>query len=107
MKGNEVILTEIAASPAQQHTSGRPSRILVVDDEPLVRHLTLRVLSDAGYQVDGVAEGAAAWDVLQKKNFDLIITDNNMPKVSGLELIEKVHAAGMALPVIMATAAVP
>jgi CheY-like chemotaxis protein len=79
----------------------------VVDDEPIVRRLNAKMLLDAGYRVDAVEDGAVAWDALQVKKYDLLITDNNMPKVTGVELIEKVRAAGMALPVIMATGALP
>ena len=84
-----------------------PHRILVVDDEPMMRHLNTKMLTDAGYHVDAAEDGAVAWNTLQAKSYDLLITDNNMPKVSGVELIEKVRAAGMALPVIMATGSLP
>jgi DNA-binding response OmpR family regulator len=73
--------------------------ILVVDDDPLIRELNTEILIADGYQVDAAESGAVAWDMLQLNNYDLLITDNNMPKVSGLEL----RAAGMALRVIMAT----
>jgi len=79
----------------------------VVDDEPLMRHLNTKMLVNAGYRVDAAEDGAVAWDTLQFKNYDLLITDNTMPKVTGVELIEKVRAAGMPLRVIMATAALP
>ena len=85
----------------------RAHRILVVDDEPCVRRLNARTLIDAGYHVDDAEDGAAAWDTLQAKSYDLLITDNAMPKVTGLELIKRVRAAGMALPVIMATGTLP
>ena len=84
-----------------------PPRILVVDDEQSVRQLNAQMLLDAGYHVDAVEDGAAAWDTLRAKNYDLLITDHMMPKVSGIELIGKVRSAGMDLPVILATGAVP
>jgi DNA-binding NtrC family response regulator len=79
----------------------------VVDDEPLILRLNTQMLVGAGYNVDAAADGADAWDTLQLNCYDLMITDNNMPKVSGVELIQKVHAARMALPVIVATGASP
>jgi DNA-binding response OmpR family regulator len=79
-------------------------RILVVDDEPLIRMLNTDILVDAGFHVDTAEDGAAAWGALQLNNYDLLVTDNQMPKVCGVELIEKVRVAGMVLPVIMATA---
>ena len=90
-----------------EHRPGPPRRILVVDDEPLIRQLYTEVLTDSGYKVDGAEDGAVAWDTLQKQRYDLLITDNEMPKVSGMELLEMLHAARMNLPVIMATGTFP
>jgi two-component system chemotaxis response regulator CheY len=84
-----------------------PHRILVVDDESAMRHLIATALTPCGYHVDAAEDGAAAWEALQVKQYDLVITDNNMPKVSGVELIEKLHATAKALPVIMATGEAP
>jgi DNA-binding response OmpR family regulator len=98
---------EGSASATLQCQTGRPHRILVVDDEPLILRLNTQMLFGAGYNVDAAADGADAWDTLQLNCYDLMITDNNMPKVSGVELIQKVHVARMTLPVIMATGALP
>ena len=86
----------------------KPSyRILVVDDERAVRNLRLELLTDAGYEAMAVADGALAWDAIQTQHFDLMITDNSMPKVTGVELISKLIAANIRLPVIMVTGALP
>lgn len=82
-------------------------RILVADDESGIRSLLSYALSDAGYSVEAVANGAEAWQVLQGNHFDLLITDNKMPKMSGEQLIGKLHDSGSDLPVIMASATVP
>src|SRR5271155_4325864 len=82
-------------------------RILVVEDDPILRRLSSTLLVEAGYQVDSAEDGAAAWDTIQLKTFDLLITDNSMPNVTGIELIKKVRAAGTGVPIIMATAALP
>jgi DNA-binding response OmpR family regulator len=79
----------------------------VVDDEPLILHLVTLVLNDAGYEVDPAEDGAVAWDMLQLNRYDLLITDHEMPNVSGLKLLEKLHAAGMTLPVIMISGTMP
>jgi len=84
-----------------------PPHILVVEDDNLLRQLNTEVLSRSGYDVDGVADGAQAWHALNAEGYDLMITDNNMPKVSGIELLKKLRAARMALPVIMATGTLP
>jgi len=82
-------------------------RILVVEDECDLRQLTAEVLVDGGYQVDVAADGAAAWSALKISRYDLVVTDQFLPKVSGVELLKKIHAARMTLPVIMATRFLP
>ena len=88
-----------------QPNSGQ--RILVVEDEHDLRQLTAEVLIDAGYQVDVAEDGSTAWAALQLSKYDLLITDQFMPKVSGVELLRKIHAAHMTLPIIMATGFLP
>jgi two-component system cell cycle sensor histidine kinase/response regulator CckA len=83
------------------------NRILVVDDDISIRQLTTEMLIRSGYEVDAAADGAAGWKALQGKPYDLLITDNFMPKVTGIEMVKNLHAAGMKLPVIMATAILP
>jgi two-component system cell cycle sensor histidine kinase/response regulator CckA len=82
-------------------------RILVVDDDISIRQLSTEMLIRSGYEVDAAADGAAGWKALQDKSYDLVITDNFMPKVTGVEMVRKLHVAGMKLPVIMATATLP
>ena len=78
-------------------------RILLVEDDADIRRLNAEDLRNAGYQVDAVEVGAAAWDVLQLNSYHLLITDQHWPKLSGVELLKKIHDAHMALPVIMIT----
>jgi two-component system OmpR family response regulator len=82
-------------------------RILVVDDYRDIRQLSTEVLSHSGYAVDAAADGAAAWEALQSKAFNLLITDNDMPRLTGIELVRKLRSARMALPVILATGDLP
>ena len=82
-------------------------RILVVDDEMLIREVNAGILSRSGYQTDTAEDGEAAWKALQTNRYDLLITDNNMPKVSGLDLIKKLHAAHIVLPVILVSGTIP
>lgn len=69
--------------------------------------LNTRMLKRSGYEVDTAEDGAAAWEVLNADSYDLLITDNVMPKVTGVELLGKLRAARMPLPVIMATSSLP
>jgi DNA-binding response OmpR family regulator len=92
--------------PTQNQSNSR-QRILVVEDEQDLRQLTAEVLIDAGYEVEVAKDGAAAWSALQLYQYDLLITDQFLPNVSGVELLRKIHAAHMPLPVIMATGFLP
>lgn len=82
-------------------------RILFTDDDDDLRRLNAEALKQLGHHVDTAEDGAAAWDALNTTPYDLLITDNKMPKVTGLELLEKVRGARMALPIIMATGSLP
>jgi DNA-binding response OmpR family regulator len=82
-------------------------RILVVEDDDVIRRLNADALTHFGYDVDVAEDGAAAWSALQLGNYDLVVTDNDMPKVTGVELLRKIHEACLSLPVIMATGTLP
>jgi two-component system cell cycle sensor histidine kinase/response regulator CckA len=105
------LLQEIEALRASEGLSSIPSksshRILVVDDEVSIRQLTTELLTRAGFVVDGATDGAAGWAALQARHYDLVITDNFMPHVTGIEMVKKIQAESMNLPVIMATAIFP
>jgi len=90
-----------------QIRSNPHQRILVVEDECDIRQISAEVLIDSGYQVDVAENGAAAWAALQLYSYDLLITDQFMPKLSGAELLRKMHAAHMGIPAIMATEVLP
>ena len=107
MKGTE---TSHAAGPARTalpFQTNPPDHILVAEDDIFFRRLNTEVLERSGYEVDAAADGAAAWQALNTDGYDLLITDNSMPRVSGVELLKKLRAARMTLPVIMATGVLP
>jgi DNA-binding response OmpR family regulator len=95
------------AGVSRPNGTSSPKRILVVDDEPLIRRLYTEALADVGYEVDAAEDGAVAWEALQANAYDLLITDYIMPKVSGIDLLKNINAARMTLPVMMATATFP
>jgi CheY-like chemotaxis protein len=80
---------------------GQNLRILLVEDEVSLRLLALKVLSNQGYQVTCAENGEQAWEVLQDQEFDLLVTDIQMPRMTGNELVRKVLASKPALPVLM------
>ncbi len=67
-------------------------RILVVDDEAMIRDLCSHILSAEGYQVTTASNGMAALEELGRSAIDLMITDIKMPGMDGLELFEQVKA---------------
>ena len=72
-----------------------------------LRQINAMVLIHSGYAVDVAEDGAAAWEALQANRYDLMITDNNMPRLTGIELLKELRSARMRLPVIMATTTLP
>jgi len=97
-----------ASVPAQARCQTRAfKRILLVDDELLILQCNTAVLTRSGYHAEIAQDGAAAWEALQAKAYDLLITDNNMPRLSGIELVKKVRSAHLKLPVILASGNLP
>jgi DNA-binding response OmpR family regulator len=78
-------------------------RILVVDDEPAVCTILSELLSMNGFNVDTTPTAEEAWERIQKTRYDLLLTDKNLPGESGLELIDRVRGASIALPAILIT----
>jgi DNA-binding response OmpR family regulator len=107
MQDNTVSLAEESAGAPAQSPTPPPQRILVADDDRDIRQLSTKVLVRSGYQVDAAEDGAAAWEALQTKTFNLLITDHDMPRLTGVELVKKLRSAHMALPVILATGRLP
>ncbi len=77
--------------------------VLIVDDEPAQRQLLIASL-DKEYQVVAAANGREATQLLSARSFDLIVTDERMPDMSGIELIRWVHERIPEIPVIVLTA---
>jgi DNA-binding response OmpR family regulator len=86
--------------PSQKNA---PHRILVVEADVFLRHFNVTMLLLSGYKADAAADGDAAWQALNTNSYDLLITGNAIPKVSGVELLKRLRTERMALPVIMAT----
>jgi DNA-binding response OmpR family regulator len=107
MKNSEITSLEEPATASIRDQTNPSYRILVVDDNSDTRQLSVDVLAGSGYDAEAVKDGAAGWEALQANNYDLVITDNKMPRMTGVEMIEKLRYARMAVPVIMATGNLP
>ena len=82
-------------------------RILVVAEDAEVRRVNTGLLVASGYRVDAAENGLVAWRSLLVQSYDLVFTDQHLPKLSGVELLRKIHEAGMTLQIIMATRILP
>jgi len=78
-------------------------RILVVDDEPSLRELLAEAFTARRALVDTAQNGAEAWILWRDSHYDLIISDQRMPELTGLELLARIRAAGSQVPVILAS----
>jgi DNA-binding NtrC family response regulator len=99
-------IAEVAGAPnrCQATTS---NRIFVVDDDAVLRLLSVAVLVRAGYEVDTAEDGQVAWEMLQANDYDLLITDNNMPRLSGVELVKRLRYDDVHIPIILVSGAMP
>ena len=68
-----------------------------------IRRFNAEALTGSGYHVEAAVDGAAGWEALNANRYDLLITDNNMPNLTGVELIKKLNDARMSVRVILAS----
>jgi two-component system, chemotaxis family, sensor histidine kinase and response regulator WspE len=78
-------------------------RILVVDDSITVREMERKLLENRGYYVDVAVNGLEGWNAVRTKDYDLVVSDIDMPRMTGIELVKQIknHANLHALPVII------
>ena len=79
-------------------------RILIAEDDPVLADGLAHSLRDVGYAVDCVATGAAADAAIAAFEFDLLILDLGLPKMSGLEVLQRLRCRSRELPVLILTA---
>jgi two-component system chemotaxis response regulator CheY len=82
------------------------SDVLVVDDSAAIRKILQRVLRQTGMAINAIHEagdGREALDLLRSRRVDLVLTDINMPRMDGLELLAAIKASWAAVPVVMIT----
>jgi PAS domain S-box-containing protein len=97
--------TEEAPPPVDdaQPQPGIPLRVLAVDDDALVLFNTRAMLEELGHTVWDANSGATALNLLRREEIDVVITDQSMPKMTGVQLIEAIKAEWPKLNVILAT----
>ena len=78
-------------------------KILVVDDEPLIRDLLRDILKEEGYEVSIAMEGLSALKKVKREETDLVITDVKMPGLDGIKLLKEIKEVSPSTLVIVIT----
>jgi FixJ family two-component response regulator len=81
----------------------RQPKVLVVDDEQIIRESCNRVLQEHGYETVCVPDGTSGLKKLKKDKYDVVLTDLKMPGMSGLEVLESIREIDQDVPVIVIT----
>ena len=86
-----------------QGAAQRRKHVLVVDDSLTVRELERKLLSSRGYRVSVAVDGMEGWNALRGETFDLVVTDVDMPRMDGIELVSLIRrdATLKAVPVLI------
>lgn len=107
MKQSTDLQAKVPADTAASDRNDSHCRILLVDDDHDLRSFNAALLAQSGYHVDTAGDGASGWRALNNRHYDILITDNTMPGVTGLELIKKVRSEDMTVAVILASGTTP
>lgn len=78
-------------------------KILIVDDSITVREMERKLLENRGYDVDTAVNGLDGWNAIRTHHYDLVISDIDMPRMNGIELVKQIknHPRLQSLPVII------
>ena len=81
------------------------SKILIIEDEEPIRRVLVRILNeeDSNFEIHEASDGKKGLDSISKENFDLVLCDIKMPKIDGIELLERTRKNNSSLPFIMLT----
>ncbi|HRE08158.1 MAG TPA: response regulator [Opitutaceae bacterium] len=85
----------------------RVRTILVLDDDASVRHALVEFMRRAGYDVASGSDGEEGWNALRAGRHDLLITDHDMPRLKGLDLLRRMRSCRMDMPTILVSGAMP
>jgi PAS domain S-box-containing protein len=81
----------------------RPRKVLVVDDEPSVRSLVRRLLESRGYTVEEASGGREALALVEHVSADVMVVDVTMPDLDGIEVVNRVRAMGLSVPIVLSS----
>lgn len=83
-------LSRIDTDAKAVHINNRKKRILVIDDSITVREVERTLLESIGYDVDVAIDGMDGWNAARGRNYDLVISDIDMPRMDGIELVRMI-----------------
>jgi len=84
-----------------------PKQILIVDDELAVREMVAQFVAQAGFRADTARDGEEGWSALCLTSYDLVITDHEMPRLTGLNLIKRIREVSVEPPCILISGNLP
>ncbi|HVJ14856.1 MAG TPA: PAS domain S-box protein, partial [Polyangiaceae bacterium] len=94
--------TELRSEPpARTATTAPPCRVLVVDDEPLVRSHLRRVLTRDGFTVQEAHDASTGLEAIQQSPPDVVILDMMLPDLDGVDVVRRLRASGVTVPVVL------
>jgi PAS domain S-box-containing protein len=88
-------------SPTRTAATAPPCRVLVVDDEPLVRSHLRRLLTQHGFTVEVVPDGGAGLEAIRRFRPDVVLLDMMLPDLDGVEVVRRLRASGANVPVVL------
>lgn len=94
-----------STAPGSGQAISTRGRVLVADDDEMVRRALMRGLTVAGYEVAGASDGREAIELLKASGYDAIISDISMPEMDGIQLLRAIRQRDADVPVVLVTGA--
>jgi two-component system, cell cycle sensor histidine kinase and response regulator CckA len=82
-------------------TTAPPCRVLVIDDEPLVRSHVRRLLTQHGFTVEVAPDGSTGLEAIRRSRPDVVLLDMMLPDLDGVDVVRRLRASGLTVPVVL------
>ena len=79
------------------------SKILIAEDDNILRNMLIDFLTHFDHDVTGAEDGSIAWGLWQAGEYDILVTDINMPNMNGIELLKNIKGVNPKFPIIVIT----
>ncbi|MFH2074268.1 MAG: response regulator [Pseudomonadota bacterium] len=89
----------------EQISTGKPRRILLVEDDPAIRRETVKLIGGGDVKLDEVGTGEQALEALRSGGYDCVVLDLGLPDMSGIELLSKLEREGVQIPHVIVNTA--